>query len=148
MLCMNCDSDNDVTEFERDKAGKKEVWRLCVGCRYRLAIGELNLEPRMGRPPIGESQKVSITMPPSSWKHVDREADGNRSEYFRKLVERDMWPAPRWSNEACLGYVLSATRHMGYPSDQIEELMDALQHEFDIKTVTEAERLFKGNGGV
>ncbi|MGY3386887.1 hypothetical protein ACVWZB_004841, partial [Paenibacillus polymyxa] len=107
MICMNCGSSNDVT----DLVAKGEKVILCVDCRFDLATGKLSLPLKMmGRPPIGITRKVSLTMPKKLWGHLDTKAQGNRSEYLRSLVDRDMLSQGQWGNEACLGYAILAAK--------------------------------------
>lgn len=42
-----------------------------------------------GRPSLGETRKVSLTLPPATWKYLDSAAEGNRSEFLRKLIDRE-----------------------------------------------------------
>jgi len=39
-----------------------------------------------GRPPIGITRKVSLTLSEEEWNWFDEQANGNRSQYLRKLI--------------------------------------------------------------
>jgi hypothetical protein len=135
---MNCGSRNDTIDF---MAGGQKVI-LCVDCRYDLATGKLTLPLKtMGRPPIGITKKISVTMPEKFWEHLDAKAK-SRSESVRSLVDRDMTTAGHWGNNACLGYVMLAAERIGISSDQLDLLLQAIQHEFDVTSVAEAKKAY------
>lgn len=140
MKCMNCDSTNDVIDFYR---GEEKIV-LCAGCRYKLVSGQkVRVVKQIGRPSLGVTKKVSLTLPESVWEHLDREANGNRSEYLRKLINRDMWSQGDWSNNACLGYAILGAKRLGYSDEQTKELVRAIYSEFDLKTVEEARTVYE-----
>lgn len=139
MHCMNCGSSDDVIDFI--SGGEKII--LCADCRYKLATGQMNVK-QMGRPPLGVTKKVSLTLPEAVWEHLDSKADGNRSEYLRKLLVRDMssqWN--KWSNNSCLGYAILGARRLGYNEEQTKELVRAISSEFDLETVEEARTVYE-----
>lgn len=41
---------------------------------------------KVGRPPIGITKKVSLTLSEENWKLFDEQADGNRSKFLREIV--------------------------------------------------------------
>ena len=135
---MNCGSDHDVTDFI--SGGEKII--LCVDCRYKLATGQMNVK-QMGRPSLGVTKKVSLTLPETVWEHLDRKADGNRSEYLRKLLVRDMSEGGKWSNNACLGYAILGAQRLGYSEEQTKELIRAINSEFDWTTIEEARMVYE-----
>lgn len=141
MNCMACGSTNDVTDFV--SGGEKII--LCVDCRYKLATGQLNVKQigQIGRPPIGITKKVSLTLSESAWERVERRAEGNRSEYLRKLVERDVWGQEAWSNNACLGYAILGAKRLGYSEEQTEKLIRAIYSMFDETSIEEARELYE-----
>ncbi|MVP02081.1 hypothetical protein [Paenibacillus lutrae] len=94
-----------------------------------------------GRPSGGVTKKVSLTLPEDLWKHVDEEANGNRSQYLRNLINRDMWSG-EWSNHACLGYAILGGKRAGLTEEQINKLLLAIKSEFDEKTVDEAKKFY------
>lgn len=76
---MNCGSNHDVIDFLA--GGKKLI--LCVDCRYKLAKGELG---KVGRPTLGVTKKVSLTLPKETWDLLDQAAEGNRSQFLRETI--------------------------------------------------------------
>lgn len=138
MKCMHCGSTNDTTDFMY----KDEPVILCVDCRVDQATGKLTLPLKtMGRPPIGISKKISVTMSERFWEHLDAQAK-SRSESVRLLIDRDMTTAGQWANDACLGYVMLAAERIGVRPDQLDLLLKAIQHEFDITSVAEAKKAY------
>lgn len=79
MNCMNCGSKHDVIDFYRGN----EKLILCVDCRVKLANGELG---KVGRPAIGITKKISLTLPKESWNQLDKKAEGNRSKFLRETI--------------------------------------------------------------
>ncbi|WP_033828080.1 RuvA C-terminal domain-containing protein [Bacillus andreraoultii] len=49
----------------------------------------------------------------------------------------------QWSNYACLGYVISALKKLGYDDEHIRQLVRAIYSEFDMKSVPDAEDIFR-----
>lgn len=142
MICMNCGSSNDVTDF----VAKGEKVILCVDCRFDLATGKLSLPLKMmGRPPIGITRKVSLTMPKKMWEHLDAKSKENRSGYLRSLVDRDMSSQGQWGNEACLGYAILGAKRLGYTEEQTNLLVRAIYGELDIVSVSEARKEYAGS---
>lgn len=140
MNCMNCGGTNDVIDFYR---GEEKIV-LCAGCRYKLASGQKVVTVKqIGRPSLGVTKKVSLTLPEAVWEHLDNEANGNRSEYLRKLIDRDMWSQGDWSNNACLGYAILGAQKLGYSEEQIKQLVRAIYSEFDWKSVEEARTVYE-----
>ncbi|KGX85200.1 hypothetical protein [Pontibacillus litoralis] len=134
MKCMNCGSTNDVIDF----VARKEKLFLCVNCRGKLANGQLG---KIGRPSLGVTKKVSLTLSEEGWKRLDELAKGNRSQYLRHLVLEAQ--SEDWSNDACLGYAMLGMENMGYSERQIQELLRAIKSEFDWKSVEEAKCAYK-----
>lgn len=58
----------------------------CTTCRQRLSSG--GLEKTVGRPTLGVTKKVSLTLSEESWKWFDEKAQGNRSQFLRDLVQQ------------------------------------------------------------
>lgn len=42
-------------------------------------------EKTVGRPPIGITKKVSITLTEEDWKRIEEKCEGNYSRFFRML---------------------------------------------------------------
>lgn len=47
-------------------------------------------EKKVGRPSLGVTKKVSLTLTDDEWLLFDEKAKGNRSNYVRHLVKRDL----------------------------------------------------------
>src|SRR5690625_2827529 len=111
LKCVNCNSTNDVLGFY---AGEEYI-ALCVKCREKLALGQLG---KIGRPSMGVTKKVSITLPNEDWNWLDEQAEGNRSKFLRYLIGQEQTKTDAWNNDACLGYVISGAKRLGYTEDQ------------------------------
>ncbi|MFN7137964.1 MAG: hypothetical protein ACK4UN_01350, partial [Limisphaerales bacterium] len=130
---------HDVKDFYR---GEEKIV-LCAGCRYKLASGQKVVGVKqIGRPSLGVTKKVSLTLPEAVWEHLDTEAKGNRSEYLRKLIDSDMWSEGDWSNNACLGYAILGAQKLGYSEEQLGKLVRAIYSEFDRKSIDEAREVY------
>lgn len=136
MKCVNCGSGKDVIDFI---AGNEKLI-LCVDCRTKLVNGELG---RVGRPAIGVTKKVSLTLSEDNWDWLDEKAEGNRSKFLREIVWNALGNESEWSNYACLGYAIAGAKKTGMTDDKINDLIKAIYGEFDIKSVPEAEDIYR-----
>lgn len=134
MICQNCSGNNDVAEFHI----REERFELCADCRFKM-LGAIS-KGKPGRPSLGITQKVSVTLHQEDWDWIDNQ--GKRSEVFRYLVSRAASPESEWSNNACLGYAIFGARKLGYNEEQIRELIRAIYSEFDFKSVEEAKKVY------
>lgn len=132
MECMACGSEKDVAVIQLQKGGKVAV---CIDCRTRSA--------NVGRPPIGITKKVSLTLPEEEWEWFDEKAKGNRSQFLRHLVWEAQSPESEWNNYACLGYAIAGAKKLGYDDEKIHGLVRAIYGEFDWKSVPEAEKTYR-----
>lgn len=135
MICMNCGSNHDVIEFV---AGTEKLI-LCAECRQKLVTGQLG---KIGRPSLGITKKVSLTLPEDEWSWLDDQANGNRSQFLRHLIWEKQSPESEWSNGTCLGYAILGAKKLGYKDEQIHELVKAIYGEFDLKSVDEAKEIY------
>jgi hypothetical protein len=138
MKCTNCGSTHDVIDFI---AGKEKLV-LCSGCRAKIASGQLG---KVGRPSLGITKKVSLTLDQDTWDWLDEKAEGNRSQFLRETVWNALGNESEWSNYACLGYAILGAKKLGYDDEKISELVKAIYSEFDFKTVAEAEKIYTGS---
>ena len=138
MKCTNCGSTHDVIDFI---AGKEKLV-LCSGCRAKIASGQLG---KVGRPSLGITKKVSLTLDQDTWDWLDKKAEGNRSQFLRETVWNALGSESEWSNYACLGYAILGAKKLGYGDEQISKLVKAIYSEFDFKTVAEAEKVYTGS---
>lgn len=103
MECMNCGSKNDVIDF----IVGNETLILCVDCRIKLVNGETG---KVGRPAIGITKKVSLTLSEKKWEWLDEKAEGNRSKFLREIVWNALGNESEWSNYAALGYAIAGAK--------------------------------------
>lgn len=130
--CERCGGNNDVTIIHVND----EPRAYCQNCRVDLFAKK---NP-VGRPAVGVTKKVSLTLPENEWDWFDENAKGNRSQFLRHLVWEAQSPENEWSNYACLGYAIAGAKKLGYDEEKIRELVRAIYGEFDWKSVPEAEK--------
>jgi hypothetical protein len=131
MKCMNCGGTHDVIDFY---VGEEKMI-LCADCRHKLLSSK---SKKAGRPSLGITKKVSLTLSEDDWEWIDEQAEGNRSQLLRYLINQEQSPEGRWSNNACLGYAILGAEKIGYSEGQIQQLVRAIYGEFDMKSVDEA----------
>src|SRR5699024_1587269 len=90
---------------------------------------------KVGRPAIGITKKVSLTLSEDNWEWLDEKAEGNRSGFLREIVWNALGNESEWSNYACLGYAIAGAKKLGYDDEKINELVRAIYGEFDFKSV-------------
>lgn len=110
-------------------------------CRLKLSQGELTIG-KIGRPSIGVTKKVSLTLSEEYWNWLDEKAKGNRSKFLRETVATALGNESEWSNYAALGYVIAGAKKLGYDDEKINELIRAIRGEFDWKSVPDAEKIY------
>jgi len=135
---MNCGGTHDVIDF----VAENEKLVLCVDCRVKLVKGELG---KVGRPSLGITKKVSLTLPEDEWKWFDKQAEGNRSQFLRQLVWESQSNESEWNNNACLGYVIIGAEKLGYSKDQIKKLVGTINSSFDWKSIDEAKETYNNS---
>lgn len=136
MKCMNCGGTHDVIDFY---VGEEKMI-LCADCRHKLLSGKKST--KVGRPSLGVTKKVSLTLSEEDWQWIDEQAEGNRSQLFRYLIGQEQSSEGRWSNNACLGYAILGAEKLGYNDEQIQELVRAIYGEFDWKSVDKAKDVY------
>lgn len=137
MNCMNCGGTHDVIDFYK---GEEKII-LCADCRYKL-LAKGGKPREVGRPSLGITKKVSLTLSEEDWEWFDEKAQGNRSQFLRYLINEEQSPEGRWNNYACLGYAILGAKKLGYDDEQIRQLVRAIHSEFDWKSVDEAEKTY------
>lgn len=55
--------------------------------KYTDQLNNLN---QVGRPPIGITKKVSMTLSEKEWEWLEEKADGNRSSYLREIIQKEI----------------------------------------------------------
>lgn len=138
MKCMNCGGTHDVIDFYTKS---DDYIILCGNCREKLVLGSLEIG-KVGRPSMGTTKKVSLTLSDDDWDWFDDQAKGNRSQFLRYLIAQEQSPEGRWSNYAALGYTILACKDLGYTDEQIEDLVRGINRNFDMKTVDEAKKVY------
>ncbi|HIZ53103.1 MAG TPA: hypothetical protein IAA20_04070 [Candidatus Enterococcus avicola] len=132
--CERCGGNNDVTVFHVNDEPKA----FCQNCRVDLFARK---NP-VGRPSVGITKKVSLTLPENEWTWFEEKANGNRSQFLRHLVWEAQSPENEWNNYACLGYAIAGAKKLGYDEEKIQELVRAIYGEFDWKSVPVAEKIY------
>lgn len=73
-ICKKCGKTLDLENRIYEKAYKNH--ELCLSCR-----------PAMGRPPLGVTKKVSITLPEEVWKEIEEEkGEAAMSAFLRQTI--------------------------------------------------------------
>lgn len=144
--CQNCNGTNDVVDFFR---GEERIV-LCADCRLKLLSPQdrrnTGARQPVGRPTLGVTKKVSLTLPEETWEWFDAEAEklvGSRSALLRYLIGREQSPESRWSNNSCLGYAILGAQKLGYDEEQIQKLVRAIYGQFDSKSVEESKAVYE-----
>ncbi len=47
-----------------------------------------------------------------------------------------------WSNNACLGYAIQAMANLRYTREQIQQVVDEMRSQFDVKSIEQADRIY------
>lgn len=76
--CERCDSENDVAIIHVNGEPKA----FCINCRVEVFAKK---KP-VGRPAIGITKKVSVTMDQHDWDLLDEKSKGNRSAFIRDVL--------------------------------------------------------------
>lgn len=132
--CERCDGNDDLTIIHVNDESK--------ACCQKCLVEMFTKKNPVGRPSVGVTKKVSLTLSEEDWKWIDEQAEGNRSKLLRYLIGQEQSSESRWSNNACLGYAILGAEKLGYKDEQIKELMRAVYGEFDWKSVDEAKDVY------
>ncbi len=95
-----------------------------------------------GRPSLGITKKISLTLSESHWEWLDEKAEGNRSKFLRNMVWDAIGNESAWDNYACLGYAILGAQRIGLSEIKIKELIGEIHGEFDFKSVPEANEVY------
>ncbi|MFA2556881.1 DUF2239 family protein [Bacillus cereus] len=128
--CERCGGHDDLAIIHVNDQAKA----YCQNCRVEM----FSKKRAVGRPSGGVTKKVSLTLPEKEWDWLDEQAEGNRSQYLRRLVWEAQSSENEWSNNACLGYAILGAKKLGMNDEQIGKLVRAIYSEFDWKSVEEA----------
>lgn len=133
--CDRCGGDHDLAVIHVNEEPKA----YCQNCRVEM----FSKKNPVGRPAVGVTRKVSLTLPEEEWEWLDEKAQGNRSQFLRHLVWNAQSPESEWSNYACLGYAIAGAEKLGYDPEQIRQLVQAIHGEFDWKSVPKAKDIYR-----
>lgn len=132
--CERCSSDNDVAII--DVNGEPKAF--CQNCRVEVFAKK---KP-VGRPSLGVTKKVSVTLDENEWEWLDEKAKGNRSAFIREVISNSLGNESEWSNYACLGYAIKGLENLQYSPDEIKKIIRAIESTFDMTAVPEAEKVY------
>lgn len=80
--CERCNGEDDIAIIHVNDEPKA----FCVNCRVEVFAKK---KP-VGRPAIGVTKKVSITLEENEWKLLDEKAQGNRSAFIREILSKGL----------------------------------------------------------
>lgn len=87
---LNCYRCNKILEpgevIETRSLESEETRTFCDECYGKDAPPE----SKRGRPSLGKTTKISLTISEGEWGKLDKKANGNRSKYIRELVLKDL----------------------------------------------------------
>lgn len=133
--CERCGGDDDLTIIHVDGDPKA----YCRNCRFEM----FSPKNPVGRPPVGVTKKVSLTLSENDWEWLDEKAEGNRSRFLRKVVSNALGNESEWDNYACLGYAILGAQKIGLSEEKTKELVREIYGEFDWKSVPEANKIYR-----
>lgn len=133
--CERCGGNVDVAMVYVNDEPKT----YCQNCRVEM----FSKKKSVGRPSLGVTKKVSLTLSEDDWEWLDKKADGNRSNFIRQAVTNALGNEAEWDNYACLGYAIKGAEKLGYSHDEIKKLVRAIYSQFDMTTVPEANEIYR-----
>lgn len=134
-ICERCGSDKDVTMIRVNDEPKT----FCQNCHAEI----FEKKKSVGRPSLGVTKKVSVTLSESNWEWLDEKAEGNRSAFVREAIWSALGNESEWSNYACLGYAIKALENLSYSPEEIKKIVRAMEMEFDTTTVPAASKIYE-----
>ena len=133
--CERCNGNDDVGIIYVNDEPKM----FCQKCRAEI----FGRKKAVGRPSLGVTKKVSVTLQESDWAWLDEKAKGNRSAFIREAIWNSLGNESQWSNNACLGYAIKALESLNYSGDEIQQIIRAIHSTFDLTSVEEAKKIYK-----
>ena len=134
-ICERCGGSDDVaTIYVND-----EPKTYCQKCRVEMFMKKRPV----GRPSLGVTKKVSLTLDEGDWEYLDKKADGNRSKFIRHAVTNALGDESGWDNYACLGYAIKGAEKLGYSHDEVKKLVRMIYLQFDTTSVAEANEIYR-----
>lgn len=134
-VCERCESNDDVAMIYVNDEPKT----YCQKCRVEM----FTKKKPVGRPSLGITRKVSLTLDEDDWEYLDKKADGNRSKFIRQVVTNALGNESEWDNYACLGYAIKGAEKLGYSHDEIKKLVRSIYSQFDTTSVPEANKIYR-----
>ena len=132
--CQRCDNESDVMIIQVND----EPRAFCADCRVEVFAKKKTV----GRPSLGITKKVSVTLDQSDWDWLDEKAKGNRSAFIREVLWRSLGNESEWSNNACLGYLIKGLENLNYNHNEIKKIVNAVSNTFDMTSVPEAKNIY------
>ena len=136
-VCGRCNRDDDVAIIHVDGEPKA----LCQKCRAEI----FGRKKAVGRPSLGITKKVSVTLSEADWAWVDQKAEGNRSAFIRQALWDSLSNESEWSNNACLGYAIKGLENLNYSEAEIEKIVRAVYATFDMTSVADAKKIYENS---
>lgn len=133
--CERCGGDDDLTIIHIDRDPKA----YCHNCRFEMFAPKKTV----GRPSVGVTKKVSLTLSKENWDWLDEKAEGNRSKFLREIVWNALGNESEWDNYACLGYAILGAQRAGMNDEQIKKLVRSIYGEFDTVDVDKANKVYR-----
>ncbi|QPR66073.1 hypothetical protein I6G82_00085 (plasmid) [Lysinibacillus macroides] len=133
--CERCGGQHDVVIIHVNDEPKA----YCQNCRVELFAKK---KP-VGRPSLGVTKKVSLTLTEDDWQALDEKADGNRSAFIREVVWNSLGNESEWDNYACLGYAVKGLERLAYSPEEIKKIIRAIYTEFDMTSVSVANEHYR-----
>jgi hypothetical protein len=134
-VCERCESSEDIAVVYINDEPKI----YCQKCRLEM----FSKKKPVGRPSLGVTKKVSLTLSEEDWEWFDEKANGNRSNFIRKIVTDALGNESEWDNYACLGYAIKGAEKLGYSHDEIKKLVRAIYTQFDMTGIPEANEIYR-----
>lgn len=83
-------------EYETEAAAMKEIEAMKLSFKdQEFYVHEIT----MGRPSIGITKKVSLTLTEDDWTWLDTKANGNRSKFLREIVSNALDNEPHTKSD-------------------------------------------------
>lgn len=137
LRCERCNGENDVAIIHVNDEPKA----FCMDCRVQVFAKK---NP-VGRPVMGVTKKVSVTLNENDWEWLDEKAEGNRSAFIRDVIWKALGNEAEWSNNACLGYVVKGLENLNYSPEEIKKIVRAISLTFDMTSVPEAKKIYQNS---
>jgi Arc/MetJ-type ribon-helix-helix transcriptional regulator len=134
LVCDRCEGTENVALTYIDFEERK----YCDICRQEL-FGKKN---KVGRPSLGVTKKISLTMAEHYWEWLDEEAKGNRSAFVRDAVIHLLAERNRsYESDVYLGYLIKGLRELSYSEEEIIKIATTVGRSFKTTQTSIAQKL-------